>query len=62
MGIVRKLEDVLRELEPLVEQGKIMGFFGNVKNADKLGGLVGETHDAIMDYQVCPHNLCACCI
>lgn len=54
MRIVRKLENVLQELEPLVEQGKIAGFFNNIKNADKLGGLTGDIHDAIMDYQVCP--------
>ena len=50
--IVRKLEDVLQELEPLVSQGKVEGFFNNVKNADKLGGLVEDIRDAVMDYQV----------
>jgi hypothetical protein len=36
----------------LVEQGKIEGFFNNIRNADKLGGLVEDIRDAAMDYQV----------
>lgn len=54
--IVRKLESILQELEPLVEQGKIAGFFNDVKNADKLSGLTGDIRDAIVDYQVRPHD------
>ena len=53
MGIVRTLEDVYRELILLSEQGKVQGFFNNVKNADKLVSLVKDIHDAMMDYQVC---------
>ena len=30
-----------------------MGFFNNVKNTDKLAGLVDGIRDAVMDYQVC---------
>jgi len=37
----------------LAEQGKVEGFFSNVKNADKLDGLVEDICDAVMDYQVC---------
>ena len=29
------------------------GFFNNVENAEKLGGLVEDVRDAMMDYQVC---------
>lgn len=39
-----------------MEQGKAEGFFNNVKNADKLGGLVEDIRDAMMDYQVCIHG------
>ena len=52
----RKLERILHELEPLVDQGKVVGFFTNVKNLDKLGGLVEDIRDAIMDYQVCVYK------
>ena len=52
--IDRKLEDALRELQPLVEQGDVAGFFNNVKNADKLSGLAEDIRDAMIDYQVCP--------
>jgi len=46
------LEDVHRDLILLSEQGGVQGFFNNVKNADKLGGLVEGIRDAMMDYQV----------
>lgn len=59
MRIVRKLEDALQELGPLVEQGKVAGFFNNMKNADKLGGLAEDIRDAMMDYQVRPHDACS---
>jgi len=39
------------------EQGDVEGFFNNVKNADKLGGLIEDIHDAMIDYQVCFHIL-----
>ena len=37
----------------MTEQGNIEGFFNNPKNAEKLSGLVGDIHDAVMEYQVC---------
>ena len=49
---IRKLDNVLQELEPLTQQGKAAGFFNNVENADKLLGLVEDVRDAVMDYQV----------
>ena len=58
MGVGRKLEDIRQELALLGEQGKTKGFFNNVENAEKLGGLVEDLRDAIMDYQVrVPSNL-----
>ena len=41
----------------MAEQGKIKGFFKNVDNAGKLGGLVEDIRDAMMEYQVCIHEL-----
>jgi len=41
----------------LAEQGKIEGFFNNVDNAGKLGGLVEDIRDAMMEYQVWIHKL-----
>ena len=38
-------------------QGKVEGFFNNVKNTDKLAGMVGDIRDAMMHYQVCIHKL-----
>ena len=48
----RKLQDVVRDLAPLEEQGKAEGFFNNAENEGKLGGLVEDIRDAMMDYQV----------
>ena len=42
-----------RDLAPLEPQGDVEGFFNNVKNAEKLGGLIEDIRDAIMEYQVC---------
>ena len=39
-----------------MDQGKIEGFFNNVGNADKLGGLVEDIREATMDYQVCDQS------
>jgi len=50
------LENVLQELKPLAEQGNVEGFFNNPKNVVKLSGLVGDIHDAVIDYQVCNQN------
>ena len=41
----------------MVDQGKVKGFFINAKNADKLGGLVEDIRDAMMEYQVNIHEL-----
>jgi len=50
--MARNLESILRELKPLVDQGRTEGFFSNVENADKLGGVVEDIRDVMMDYQV----------
>ena len=47
------MQDVHRDLVLLGEQGKVKGFFDDVKNTDKLSGLVEDIRDAMMDYQVC---------
>jgi hypothetical protein len=51
------LQDVVRDLVPLEEQGKVEGFFNNAENAGKLGGLVEDIRDVMMDYQVCALSL-----
>ena len=50
----RKLDNVLQDLIPLAERGKITRFLNSVEDVDKLGGLVEDIRDAMMDYQVCP--------
>ena len=52
----RKLENVLQDLIPLAEQGKITRFLNSSEDVDKLSGLVEDIRDAMMDYQVCPQN------
>jgi hypothetical protein len=50
--IIRILEDIDQDLSRLAEQGKLEGFFNNVENANKLGGLVEDIRDAMIEYQV----------
>ena len=50
--MTRKLESVREDLDLIVEQGKIEGFLKNVGNADKLGGMLDDIRDAMMEYQV----------
>ena len=52
----RKLDDVLQNLIPLAEQGKITRFLNSAEDVDKLSGLVEDIRDAMMDYQVCPQK------
>ena len=54
-GFARKLEEILCELEPLVDQGKIAGFFSNVENSEKLGGLAEDIRNVVVEYQVCAY-------
>ena len=56
MRVDRKLEDIHQGLVTLGSQGKTKGFFNNVENADKLGSLVEDVRDVMMDYQVCASN------
>ena len=47
-----KLWDVRQALALLGEQGKAKGFFNNVRNAEKLSGMVEDIRDAMIDYRV----------
>ena len=58
-GVTRKLENIHLDLVPLEAQGKVQGFFSNVKNADKLGSLLEDIRDAMLEYQVRIHTLSA---
>ena len=53
MRIGSKLGNIRQDLALLGEQGKAKGFFNNVENAEKIGSLVEDIRDAMMDYQVC---------
>ena len=57
--ITRSLENVCQGLALLEGQGKVVGFFNNVENADKLNGAVEDVRDAVMEYQVCVRILFA---
>ena len=58
----REFERIVRELEPLAKQGRVEGFFNNIANADKLGGLVEDIRDVVMEYQVCNENKLTSCM
>ena len=49
----RKLHHVRRDLFPLEKQGKVEGFFKNSENSGKIGSLVEDIRNAMMEYQAC---------
>ena len=50
--MARKLSGVHQGLTLLAGQGKVDGFLKSVGNAGKLGGLLEDVRDAMMEYQV----------
>ena len=54
MWLDRKLINILQDLVPLAQQGKVTRFLNNAKDAEKLGGLIEDIRDAMLEYQVCP--------
>ena len=48
----RKLQAAHQDLDLVVKQGNVEGFFRNLENADKLSGLVEDIRDAMVEYQV----------
>ena len=48
----RKLEGIYQDLVLLAEQGNVESFIKSVGNADKLGSLLEDIRDAMMEYQV----------
>lgn len=58
---LRKLQSVVAKLEPLSEQGALLGFLRNADNAKILTGFVQDLANAVTDYQVraaCPSAIC----
>lgn len=51
--MTRKLEGVPLDPTLLIEQGKVKDSLKITGNVDKLGGLLEEIRDAMMEYQVC---------
>jgi len=56
MWVVRKLDNVLQDLVPLVERGKVTGSLNDTEDVDRLGSLAEDIRIAIMDYHVCPQS------
>ena len=52
MWISRKLDEIHQELDLLVGKGKVVGFLANTETAQKIGGLVEDIREVMMDYQV----------
>ena len=55
----RKMDSVLRGLIPLEQQVEVMRFLNSAKDVRKLGSLVEDIHDIMMDYQVCLQSTCS---
>jgi len=45
--------------DALEQPGKVIRFLKSTENVDKLGGLVEDIRDAMMDYQVFPRSACS---
>ena len=54
--ISRKLDNVLRELIPLEQRGKVTRFLDSADDVNKLSDLAEDIRDAMMDYQVRSQN------
>ena len=52
MWVVRKLDNVLRDLVPLVERGKVTRFLNSIEDVDRLDDLAEDIRIAMMDYYV----------
>ena len=52
MWVVRKLDNVLRDLVPLVERGKVTKFLNSIEDVDRLDDLAEDIRIAMMDYYV----------
>jgi hypothetical protein len=53
------LDDILKDLIPLAQRGKVTRFLNNAEDAEKLSGMVEDIRDAMMEYQVRPQNTCS---
>jgi len=56
MGMTRKLDKICQGLILPAEQGDIMRFLADAENAQGINSLVEDTHEALMEYQVCMTN------
>ena len=54
MWITRKLDNVLRDLIPLEQRGKAVWFLNSTEDVNRLGSLVEDVWDAVLEYQVRP--------
>lgn len=52
----RELQHICKDLLLLEERGGVKGFFEEPWNSRKLGGLVEDIRNAMIEYQVCIHN------
>jgi hypothetical protein len=55
----RKLNNILKDLVPLAQRGKVTRFLTSAEDAEKLGGMVDDIRDAMMEYQVRPTWACS---
>ena len=52
MYVSRNLEEIHQELDLLARPGKTVGFLANAKSAQRIGGIVEDIRQVMMDYQV----------
>lgn len=53
------LDDILKDLVPLAQQGKFTQFLTSAGDTDKLSGMVDNIRNVMMEYQVCHWRACS---
>ena len=51
--MARKLDIILKDLTALAQRGAVTRFLKNTEDMDKLGSMVEDVRDAVVEYQVC---------
>ena len=60
--MTRKLKEASQALDSITTQNNLAQSLNNTENAQKLNGLVGDIHDALISYQVCTHKPLTLCV
>lgn len=55
----RKLDNILKDLQPMADRGKLTRFLNSTEDMEALSGMVEDIRDAVMEYQVRQRIACS---